>query len=402
MHTKCKKIAMVALLLAFAVSFAACSAPTKYAHEPRARNVIFMVPDGMGLADVTSARIFKYGPNGDRLSFEKLPVIGYESTHSANSTVTDSAAAASAWASGAKFNNGEISCHDDDFDGACDNAPGPTLLDLAKAGGKATGLVATSDITHATPAAFGANVHNRKCEEEIARQYLARRIDVLLGGGIAANRGSCKLATSGVNFLDSLLKDYADAGYAMVKTKAELNAAVNQGAEKLLGLFKSGGKTQELYRVDPSHVYQEGEPTLPEMTRSALAVLEKSEKGFFLVVEGSQIDWANHANDIQGQIAETLAFDAAVQVVLDWVNTHPPRNLDTLVVVAPDHETGGYAINGPHGTLSRKGDIIQDKWTSTEHTATDVLIWAQGPGSQNFGRAFNNTDLFSLIKQAMR
>jgi len=92
------------------------------------------------------------------------------------------------------------------------------------------------------------------------------------------------------------------------------------------------------------------------------------------MVEGSQIDWADHANDIQGQFAETLAFDASVEVVLDWVNAHPRRRLQTLVVVVPDHETGGFAIDGPYGTLSQQGEIMQDGWTSGNHTAVDTLI----------------------------
>lgn len=351
-----------------------------------------MVPDGMGLAVVTAARIFKNGPDGDRLSFEKMPVIGYQSTHSADSTVTDSAAAASAWANGEKYNIGEISCHDDDVNGACDGQQAPTLLDLAKAKGKSTGLVVTLDITHGTPAAFGANVHNRKCEEEIARQYLSRNIDVLLGGGIAKNRSTCMLPYSSDDYLDDLLADYTAAGYTLVRNEDEMKAAVDDGAAKLLGLFKAGGKTQEMFRVNPATTYPEGEPTLPEMTKTALAILEKNRNGFFLVVEGSQIDWANHALDFQGQLAETLAFDQAVETVLEWMNAGYYRRVQTLVVVVADHETGGFAINGPHDSLSEQGGFIEDAWISDRHTGVDTLIWAQGPGSQKFGQALDNDD----------
>lgn len=134
----------------------------------------------------------------------------------------------------------------------------------------------------------------------------------------------------------------------------------------------------------------------------ALDILEKDRHGFFLMVEGSQIDWADHANDISGQIAETLGFDEAVHTVMDWINARKIRYFNTLVVVVADHETGGFAIDGPYGTLSEQGDIIQDGWTSGSHSAVDTVIWAQGPGSFDFGRALDNTDLYGLMVEAMR
>jgi alkaline phosphatase len=393
------------LVVVVAVSFMVTGAEAKGNKGKNARNVIFMVPDGMGLSYVTAARIFKNGPDGARLSFENLPVIGYQSTHSKNSTVTDSAAAAAAWASGEKFNNGEISCHDDDFDGICDSEPVPTILDLAQEMKKSTALVATSAITHATPASYGANVHNRKCEEEIARQFLSREIDVLLGGGIDGNRSSCKLTHSASDFRDGLYTEYEAAGYAVVKTEEEMNAALEAGAEKILGQFQEGGgKTPETYRVDEVMYgpYPEGEPTLPEMTAAALDIVEENKKGFFMVVEGSQIDWAGHANDPEYQLGEMLAFDESVEVVLNWVNENKKRQQETLIVVVADHETGGHAIDGPYGTLSEKDDIVENGFTSGSHSAVDTIIWAQGPGSQAFGKALDNTDLYDLIKDVMK
>lgn len=372
------------------------------AKEEKVKNVIFMIPDGMGISHVTSARIFKNGPNGDRLALETLPHIGYQSTHSKDSTVTDSAAAASAWASGEKFNNGEISCHDDDADGVCD--PGtmvPTLLDIAKSKGRATGLIATSDITHATPAAFGANVHNRKCEEEIIRQYIDRGITVLLGGGIAGNRSSCLLAHSAPDFLDAVLKHARSDGYTVVQTESDMDAAVSKGMDRILGVFGSGGKSKELFRVDPSTAYPDDEPTLPEMTRAALAVLERDPDGFFCVVEGSQIDWAGHANDIHYLLAEMLAFDEAVKTVLDWIAVEPQRRIHTLLIVVADHETGGHMVDGPYGTLSKAGEVIEDGWTSTNHSAQDTIIWSQGPGSWRLNRALDNTDVYDIIRDVL-
>ncbi len=142
------------------------------------KNIIIMVPDGMGLADVTAARTFKNGPNGAPLSFETLQHIGYQRSHSANSLVTDSAAAASAWACGEKFDNNEICYHGDG------RPVQPSILELAGRAGKATGLVTTDGITEATPAAFGAHVPTRDCRQEIGRQYLeTTAVNVLLGGG---------------------------------------------------------------------------------------------------------------------------------------------------------------------------------------------------------------------------
>ena len=408
---KCtKKLTTVVVTMAFGMSLIGTSAMAdqhqhhghSFKDEKRAKNIIFMVPDGQGLSNVVAARIFKNGPNGDPLLQETLENIGHQRTHSKNSTVTDSAAAASAWTSGAKFNNGEISCHDDDFDSACDDTPVPTILDIAQSMGKATGLVVTSDITHATPAAFGANVHNRKCEEEIAKQYLDREIDVLMGGGIASNRSSCGLASSSSDYLENLLDDYAGGGYQIVTTREEMNSAVANGEKNILGLFKNGGKSVEMFRVDESAAYPETEPTLAEMTASALDVLEENNRGMFLMVEGSQIDWEDHARNDVGQIAESLGFDEAVAVVLNWVNAKRSRKENTLVIVVADHDTSGFAITGPYGSLSQAGDIIESAFVSGSHTAVDTIIYSQGPGSDNLNAALDNTDLYDVMKNALR
>jgi alkaline phosphatase len=245
-------------------------------------------------------------------------------------------------------------------------------------------------------------VHNRKCEEEIARQFLAREIDVLLGGGIAANRSSCKLAPSAGDWLKSLLTEYVDAGYSVVITEADMEAAVNGGVEKLLGLFKSGGKTQELFRLGLMAEEDYNEPTLAEMTAAALDILEEDEDGLFLMVEGSQIDWADHANDVNGQICETLGFEAAVQVVLDWVNAKPIRKLTTQVIVVADHDTAGFGIKGPYGTLSKAGEIVEHGWLSGDHTAVDTIIYSQGPLTWKLNKAMDNTDLYDVMKKFLK
>jgi alkaline phosphatase len=386
-------------LLVMAGSLAASSAFALGRAFLPAKNVIFMVPDGMGISYVTATRIFVNGPDGDPLHFETLPQIGYQRTHSANSTVTDSAAAASAWAAGDKFLNGEISCHS--VDDVCVENPA-TILELAKAKGKATGLVASSTITHATPAAFGAHSHSRQCQAEIGRQFVEETmVDVLLGGGIGGNKADYNCEQYPGQDPAAPVAAALAAGYSYVTNETEMNAAVAAGAERVLGLFTPGGKTPELFWVDGS-TYPAGEPTLAEMTEAALDVLEEDRDGFFLMVEGSQIDWAGHANDINYLIGDTIAFDESVKKVLDWLDERPMRKMRTLLVVVGDHETGGMMIDGPYGSLSAPGDIIQAGWTSTNHSAQDTIIWSQGPGSRQLGAALQNTDLFDAMNNVLR
>jgi alkaline phosphatase len=367
-----------------------------------ATNIILMVPDGMGLTDVTAARTFKYGSDGGHLYLETLPTIGYQRTYSADSSVTDSAAAASAWASGDKFRNGEISCHDDDQDGKCQPTPGPTILETAKEKGKSTGLVVTSTATDATPAAFGAHVSSRHCENEIARQYIqVTGVDVILGGGLR-HFDSTGTQADKCGIFGNFIADAEHKGYDVVYTAKELDNAVLKGSKKILGLFTLKGKTPELFRVNPAQHYRKEEPTLPQMTAVALHTLEKDEDGFFLLVEGSQIDWANHRNDVAYQVGETLAFDAAVQVVLNWLDEKTSRRQRTLVIIVADHETGGFAINDNRKGKYQPGDLVDGAWTTTGHTAGDVLIWSQGPGSEYLGKAVDNTDIYKVMREVMR
>jgi len=357
------------------------------ARKHEVRNIIFMVPDGMGLGDVTAARIFRNGIDGAPLYLETLEQIGYQRTYSANSAITDSASAASAWACGEKFNNGEICFHGDGRPSL------PGILELAKRKGMGTGLVATSTITHATPAAFGAHVVNRNCETEIARQYVkATKPDVLLGGGAGKfNPASPDACGTGGNILAAAEME----GYAIARTRKQMNSAVAAGEDRLLGLFTPAGMTPEILRAEGTT-----EPHLKEMTAAALSILGKNRKGFFLVVEGSQVDWANHANDIKYQVGETLAFDDAVKVVLDWLSADPKRGDHTLLIISPDHETGGFAIKGPN-RVPLPGEHVTAGWTSGDHTGTDVPVWAQGPGSEAVGRALENTDLYRIMREAL-
>lgn len=423
------KALMAVLLIGLLPFMAACDDDDNgvIAQETAPKYVIFMVPDGMGLSNVTAARIYKNGPDGGALALETLEYIGYQRTHSRNSTVTDSAAAASAWACGEKFNNGEISCLDNNEDGICDGtrAHEKTILETAKDLGMATGLVANSDITHATPAAFGAHVHNRKCESEIFRQYMEKSIDVLLGGGIATNRSSCLLEGTDDAYNDALVQQAIQNGYTYVTNQTELLNAGN--ASRLLGVFNSGGMTPIFARGAANT-----EPTLAEMTNVALDVLEENANGFFLMVEGSQIDWANHARNAVYQIQETLDFDNSVKVAMDWMNASQERKDNTLLVVVADHECGGVIIDGPYGRLSQAGNtsaqyvdgfgqhvedndgypvmapdvdlvfgsglyvdgVYENIPGSANHTAVDTIVWSNSPA---LAKAMDNADIYGVI-----
>jgi alkaline phosphatase len=380
-----RRLAVVsALALASAGGASACASS---GGKGRARNVIQMVPDGMGLANVTATRIYRYGLDG-MLRFETLEHIGYQRTYSANSTVTDSAPAASAWACGEKFENREICFHGDG------RPAKPSILELARKQGKATGLVATSTITHATPASFGAHVANRNCEHEIARQYVqVTGPDLMFGGGVDKFRST---APDACGTQGDFIAEAKGKGYAVAHDRMEMDAAVAQGSRKVLGLFGKGGMVPEHLRTPA-----ETQPRLPEMTAAALKVLEKNPAGFFLLVEGSQIDWANHANDYPYQLGEMLAFDDAVQVVRDWIDADVGRKARTLLIVVADHDTGGFAINGPQAALLRKGQTVEPGWTIRNHTGVDTLIWSQGPGSQDLARALDNTEIYGVMVKAL-
>lgn len=352
-----------------------------------AKNVIIMVPDGMGLFDVTAARIKKNGIAGAPLALETLDHVGYVRTHSANSTVTDSAAAASAYACGEKFNNGEVCLH---TNGTPHNV---SLLELAKKRGRATGLVVTSQLTDATPAAFGAHVKSRKCQSEIARQFVeVTRPDVMLGGGVsmfsATKPDPC--GTSG-DFITAA----KSADYTVVRSAADLKAATASRSKRVLGLFANAGLTPEFERKSDTT-----EPRLPEMARAALSIVEKNPKGFFLLIEGSQVDWGNHANNADYQTGEMLAFDETVKAVLDWINADPKRKRETLLIVTPDHETGGFVIVGDEN--QPKLGAYAPGWNTKGHTGGDVVFWSQGPGSDRLARGVQNTDIHDVAKQALQ
>ena len=354
--------------------------------QPRA--VILLIGDGMGEAQRTAARWQAVGQGG-QLAMDGMDASGWSRTGAANSSVTDSAAAATALATGVKTNIGVISL--DPLGNTLS-----TILEHAQAKGMAVGLVTNVPMAHATPAAFASHVPHRSMMTEIASQMMDRQVDVLLGGGedefLPDTETGCYpqpgKRTDERNLIDEAVKDL---GYTYVCTPMAF-AAVPVTTTHLLGLFADWEMTRPV------------SPTLAQMTQKAIDILSQDADGFFLMVEGGQIDWACHANDAANAITDTIDFDAAVAVAQAYAATNP----NALVIVTADHETGGMSI-----TLDPTGDPGEDgpfrmpddtlfyvNWVTTQHTAADVPTTAQGAYADLLNVTSENTHVYSVMFQA--
>lgn len=332
-------------------------------------NIIFMIGDGMGVSHVTGARI-ELGT----LNMERLPVGGFATTFASNRLVTDSAASGTALATGHKSYNGAISV-------SPSKESLKTVLEHAEDRGMATGLVVTCSITHATPAVFAAHVDSRTKDDEIALQMAGSGVDVLFGGGrsfFLPDTEPGGVRKDGRNLLDELRRRMPVA-----LTVEEFRSI--RDADAATGLFYSGHPPTVATR----------EPSLAEMTGKALDILSRDEDGFFVMIEGSQIDWAGHENEHEWLMDELRDFDEAVGVVMDFAE----RDGNTLVVVTADHETGAYAVLD--GSLERR-EVTRPHFGSDSHSASMVPILAYGPGSAAFGGIRDNTSLGSLMIDYVR
>lgn len=295
---------------------------------PAVRNVILMIGDGMGLPIVGAAELASQTQRGRSLTLTRLyqeGAMGLAFTGSANSMITDSAAAATTLATGVKTKNGYIGMGPDDQDLL-------TVSEAAMQSGKRVGLVTTTRVSHATPAAFSALQNDRDEENAIAEQQLKSGVDLLLGGG-ARHYLPRNIAGSKRKDDRDLVSEAWNKGYHVVRTRHELLEAKG---DKLLGLFNMDHLS---YQVDHP---KDTEPSLAEMTSKALQVLDRNPKGFFLMVEGGKIDHALHSNDGAAAIGELLAFDDAIAKAWEYQKQHP----DTLLVVTSDHDTGGFTVIG--------------------------------------------------------
>ncbi|WP_220506148.1 alkaline phosphatase [Microbispora sp. H10830] len=379
----------------------------------RARSVIFINGDGMSAAHREAARLYLTGLDG-QLTMDKLPVSGQLSTspHDPATAITDSAAAATAWATGTKTYNGAISV---DVDGK----PLPILGLQAKAAGKSTGLVTTAQVTDASPAAWFSQTANRSAQDEIARQYLAvSKPDVILGGGEdwwlpagtpgawpdkpAEDPSEASKGTKG-----NLIDQAKSAGYQYVSTAQDL-ARAKRG--KLLGLFSN----EEMFQQRPEGQGDVYAPAvdLATMTKKALDTLSTNKKGFFLFVEEEGVDEFAHENNGTRVLQAMESLEKAVQVARAYVTAHP----DTLLVVTGDHDCGGLTVEDTSGSDESGSDLSTEDgpfpvhgsdlkfvmdWTTTGHTGVDVPVTAQGPLSTLFTGKHPNTYVHEVLSQVL-
>ncbi len=339
-------------LLALLLLAAGCLAPGA---AVRPQRIILFIGDGVGTGYWSAALI-----SNDTLAVSAFPVVGLVDTRADPEIVTDSAASATAYATGAGTCNGAIGV---DREGRVL----PTVLERAETRGLATGLVVTCSLTHATPAAFAAHVERRSAENEIAEQIAAHEIEVLLGGG---RRRFDRAPDPGAPTLLEQMQSRATC----VLSAGEFRALDLERVNRLVGLFADGHLP----------AFAEREPGLPEMTRAALRILDRDPEGFFLMVEGSQPDWRGHENaPLEDVLAEVLDFDAAIGAALEYFATRPR----TLIVVTADHETGGLAVEGA------PGEGIRLDYTTGSHTAELVPLFAIGPGAERFTGIRSNAEV---------
>nr|WP_239534501.1 alkaline phosphatase [Priestia taiwanensis] len=403
------------------------------------KNVIVLIGDGMGPSYMAAHRYMKDNPETphmEQTAFDKY-LVGTQMTYPEDpkENITDSASAATAMSAGIKTYNAAIAVDNDK-----ENVK--TVLEQAKEKGKATGLVATSEITHATPAAFGSHDVSRKNMAAIADDYFdekvndKHKVDVLLGGGMKYfDREDRKLT-----------EEFKRAGYSVVTDRHQL---VNDTNNQILGLFAPEGLDKMIDRTDKT-------PSLEEMTNAAINRLSKDEDGFFLMIEGSQIDWAGHDNDVVGAMSEMEDFEKAFKAAIEFAE----KDKHTLVVTTADHSTGGFSlgtdgeynfdvkplkaakrtpdfiaakileganteailkqyieleltkeeINAVHTAKSTKDvtkidDAIEEifnkrsytGWTTGGHTGEDVNVYAYGPGKHLFVGVQENTNLAKRV-----
>lgn len=321
------------------------------------KRVIFLIGDGMGLTQISAAMSQYNGRN----AFMRFPVVGLSKTSSAKHYITDSGAGATAFTIGKKTYNYAIGVD-------ADSIPRPTLFELAKNKQFTTGLVVTSSIQHATPASFYAHVPSRKMYDSISTFLLNQTCDIAIGGGSDFIYKRADKRT--------LVSELSAKGYTLIN---DTMLKPFTASKVIYTLAPDGLKTMQQGRGD----------YLKQASLLALNQLSKS-KNYFLMIEGSQIDWGGHANDYTYMATELLDFNEVINTILDLA----VKDDELLVIVTADHETGGLSLTGADDKLSFK-----PRFSTTDHTGTMVPVFAFGAGAHEFSGVYENTEIFyKLVK----
>lgn len=332
----------------------------------RAKNVILLIGDGMGLTQISSGLY----NNNNALSLERFPSTGLQKNYASDDLITDSASAGTAMACGVKTKVGAIGV-------GKDNKPARSLMEEAEAKGMATGMVVTSSLVDATPSAFVAHVPSRDQKEDIAKSYLNIDIDFLVGGGK-------KYFTQRTSDDRDLARELQEKGYVVSDyTESEI-PKVTLDLKKNFAFFTA--------EEDPGKFQESRSYLLPASRLGAVFLKSHNDKGFFLMVEGSQIDWGGHANDASYVVAEFLEFDRVIGSLLEFAM----EDGETLIIVTADHETGGLAIN-PGSQMNN----LLTEFNTNSHTGIMVPVFAYGPGAELFSGIYDNTEINRRIKKAL-
>ena len=358
------------LTIILLVVFPGCSVQNisrTHTSKQRAKNIILFIGDGMGTAHVYAGITKSAYP----FSMESFPYSGFSKTYSADNYITDSGAGGTAIACGIKTKNGMIGV-------GPDSVAVTSITEIAHKNGLATGVVSTSAITHATPASFVAHNSGRGNYEDIAKDFLNGTVDVFIGGG------------------EDHFRNRADGADLTIKLR-ELGYDVIMNLDDL----KKSGSTRIAGLLAKEHMAKAEEGRagmLQEMTRKAIEVLSRDKDGFFLMVEGSMIDWGAHEKNMEYTVAEVIDMDNAISVAKAFAET----NGKTLVVVTADHETGGLSLIGGNRQYHR---VVGNFITSGAHTAVMVPMFSYGPGAERFSGIHENTfflneflDLLNIVK----
>lgn len=331
------------------------------AQQPKPKRIVFLIGDGMGLAQISGAM---YGYTGQN-AFARFTVIGLSNTSSSDHYITDSGAGATAFSIGKKTFNRAIGV-------AHDSTPYPTLFELAKKKGYSTGLAVTSSIVHATPASFYAHVINRKMYDSIAMFLLNGSVDIAIGGGtdFVTNR------KDGRN-LAAMLKQ---SGFEVISDSVLVNIA----AKRYIYLLAP----DELPKMEKGR----GD-LLKQASLQAAKNLSSNKNGYLLMIEGSQIDWGGHENSFSYMAAELRDFNEVINAFLDMAE----KDKEMLVIVTADHETGGLTLN--EGGTSQ---TFRPKFSTGDHTGIMVPVFAFGAGAELFGGMYENTEIFTKIVQLLQ